>query len=240
MTRVRAKHMRCSSPPDKVRASWPSRPGSRATRFNAVLSSSVPASGWATARLSATVPGNGVGRWNTMPTRRRSITADFLADLNVSLDVAADLRADAQLTVDLDNLTPQDAGHPTVDEVIDEIYGTDSRALGVLPGIWLSQFAGSVASVGLPSSTRTRECCRPPCRARIRTPPSSPNHLPWSRSRTTRCARDGEAADGCPSRTGSSGQNGVVRVRKSNLKRPFALCSVTTGSRMLPAASTWN
>jgi hypothetical protein len=37
-----------------------------------------------------------------------------------------------------------------VDEVIDEIYGTDSRALGVLPGIWLPQFAGAVDAGGAP------------------------------------------------------------------------------------------
>jgi hypothetical protein len=59
VTKVRARHVRCSSPPDKVRASWPSSSGSRATRSRAMLSSCVPAPGRATARFRPPCPGTG-------------------------------------------------------------------------------------------------------------------------------------------------------------------------------------
>jgi hypothetical protein len=71
-----------------------------------------------------------------------SITADFLADASVSVDLALDIRADAQLKIDLDNTDLVVDGHPTPDEVIDQIFGTDSTILAD-QGVWLDAFAAA-------------------------------------------------------------------------------------------------
>jgi hypothetical protein len=71
-----------------------------------------------------------------------SITADFLADASVSVDLAADIRADATLALDLDKTDRVVDGHPTPDEVLDQIFGTDSTIL-TDKGVWLDAFAAA-------------------------------------------------------------------------------------------------
>ena len=72
VTSVRARHTRCASPPDNARASRSRKVEPNPTRASAAAPASSVSSGSATCRLSRTVPANGVGRWNTIPTRRRS------------------------------------------------------------------------------------------------------------------------------------------------------------------------
>src|ERR687891_1314525 len=71
VTRVRARHMRCDSPPDRSSAERSRNVGARPAPASTASSASLLAAGSATSRLSRTVPGNGAGRWKTIPTRRR-------------------------------------------------------------------------------------------------------------------------------------------------------------------------
>ncbi|HYN56451.1 MAG TPA: hypothetical protein VES03_04545 [Motilibacterales bacterium] len=72
-----------------------------------------------------------------------SITADFLADLeiDVSLDAAlhADVGAFATFTTRLDALTPTTPG-PTPEEAFDQIFSTDSTLLAD-KGVWLAEMS---------------------------------------------------------------------------------------------------
>ena len=71
VTRVRAKHTRCASPPDSSVAIRSRNISSSPTSASTGTAAESVIDGSATRRLSRTVPGNGVGRWKTIPTRRR-------------------------------------------------------------------------------------------------------------------------------------------------------------------------
>ena len=79
--RVRASEARCCSPPDSESASRSRNAAGSRTRSRAARIAPSGAPGRATTRLSRTLPGNGVGRWKTIPTvRRRASTSSSASD----------------------------------------------------------------------------------------------------------------------------------------------------------------
>ena len=105
VTRVRARHMRWASPPERSSATRSRNDRSSADRSSAAPSSSSSESGQATRRLSRTVPGNGVARWKTMPTRRRwertSSSAMSVPRNRTTPEVGTSRRLQSRSSVDL-------------------------------------------------------------------------------------------------------------------------------------------